>query len=315
MSRVLKIIAGLVLLAACGDRGEAVSQKSNIEPAKPAGKLVLVTGATGRQGGAVARALLEKGYRVRGTTRNPASERASKMAALGVEMVKADFDSVDSLKDAMKDAYGVFSMTSFWEHGYDAEVRHGKNTVDAAVQSGIQHYVYTSVANADQDTGIPHFDSKYEVEKYIHESGLTYTVIRPVSFMENWEYHRESILSGKLQLPFSVSTPLQEISVRDIGRFVALALDNPEDWAGESLDIAGDELTPRQLQQLFSRVTGSPVEFVQTPWDVHEKNEGEEMTIMDKWFEEVGYSANINLVRSYLPGMLSLEDYLEQAGW
>ncbi len=315
MIKALKILAGLALLAGCGDPGETVSQKSSIEPVQTGGKLVLVTGATGRQGGAVARALLEKGYRVRGMTRNPDSERAKKMAALGAEMVRADFDSIESLKEAMKGAYGVFSMTSFWEHGYDAEVQHGKNTVEAARQSGIRHFIYTSVANANLDTGIPHFDSKYEVEKYIHESGLTYTVFRPVSFMENWEYHRESIVAGKLQLPFSVSTPLQEISVRDIGRFAALAFDNPGDWAGESLDIAGDELTPGQLQQLFSQVTGSPVELVQTPWDVHEKNEGEEMTIMDRWFEDVGYSANINLVRSYLPGVLTLEEYLEQAGW
>lgn len=317
MTKLIKLIFALLLLAACD---KAPEQTSLVETKDQPGattdtKLVLVTGATGRQGGAAARALLEQGFKVRGLTRNPDSERASALKSLGVDLVKGDFDDQASLDAAMDGVYGVFSVTSFWEHGYEREIQHGKNTVDAAKKAGVAHLVFSSVANSDQETAIPHFDSKYEVEKYIHEAGVPYTILRPVSFMENWEYSREAIIAGKLSSPYSEGTRLQQISVRDIGRFAALAFSNPDDWQGRSLDIAGDEYTVKQVINLFSVATGSPLEFVQVPWDVYEQKAGEEMTIMDKWIDNTGYSANINLVRSYLPEMLTLEDYLQQAGW
>ena len=305
----------VLILTACGSETEIAPRAAEQVVNDSTGKFILVTGVTGRQGGAVARALLEKGYRVRGMTRNPDSDRAKKMSELGIELVQGDFDNVASLAAAMEGVYGVFSMTNFWEHGYETEVQHGKNTVDAARQAGIGHFIYTSVANADLNTGIPHFDSKYEVEKYIHTSGLTYTILRPVSFMENWEYRKQKIQEGKIVTPFSESTRIQQISVRDIGRLATLAFDKPEDWGGESLDIAGDEFTMKQAQNLFSAVSGSPVELEQISWEHHRQMQGEEMVVMDKWINETGYSANINLVRSYLPELMTLEEYLHSSNW
>ena len=317
MTRVFTILLGLLVLTACGktEESEKTAQAQAVPIAQQEAELILVTGVTGRQGGATARALLETGYRVRGLTRNPLSERAQGMAALGVEMVKGDFNDKQSLEAAMQGAKGVFLVTNFWEHGYQAEVQQGKNVVDVALATGIAHLVFSSVANADDTTGVPHFDSKYEVEEYIESSGIDYTIIRPVSFMENWESSKDKVLAGKIARPFSLSTRVQLISVRDIGRFAAQAFSKPEDWKGRALDIAGEDISMKELVNLFSVVTGSPVEYVRIPWDEFELAEGEEMTIMDKWIEEVGYSANVNLVRSELPGMWSLEDYLEQAGW
>lgn len=310
------LLVAIALLAACNDNSpQPAAAADSRQITRQDSARILVTGVTGRQGGAVARALLEKGFRVRGLTRDPQSQSAKQMAGLGVELVKGDYDKADTLDAAMEDVHGVFAMTDFWEHGYDGELRHGRNIIDAAARKGVKHLVYSSVANADQQTGIPHFDSKYEVERALVASAVPWTILRPVSFMENWEYRRDSIIAGKLYTPFSEATRLQQISVRDIGRFVALAFSAPDDWIGRSLDIAAQSYTVRQVIDTFSRVTGSPVEFVQVPWNEYEEKQGPEMTVMDRWIEGTGYSANINLVRSYLPDMLTLEEYLYQAGW
>ncbi len=315
MFRLCKLILLFCLLAACNNNTGDIVQTKSQHAGEQTGKLVLVTGVTGRQGGAVARALMDNGVRVRGMTRKHSSDRAAAMASLGVELIQGDFDDSISLDTAMKSVSGVFVVTNFWEHDYDGEVRHGRNVVDAANRADVSHLVFTSVANADQQTGIPNFDSKYEIERYIHETGVPYTILRPVSFMENWEYQREKIAAGKISSPFSESTRLQQISVRDIGRFAALAFSNPESWLGRSLDIAGDEYTVKEVVDVFSQVTGNPVAFEKLSWDTYQKVAGEEMTIMDRWIDGTGYSADIALVRSYLPDMISLEEYLRQNGW
>jgi uncharacterized protein YbjT (DUF2867 family) len=315
MIRFISVGFILSLLLACNNsNAPEVSSVTAIKIEKP-GKQILVSGATGRQGGAVVNALIDAGYKVRGLSRNPGSERARALAVRGVEMVKGDFNDIASLDAAMKDVAGVFLVTNFWEHGYEAEVQQGKNVVDAVKRAGIKHLVFTSVSNADDATGIPHFDSKYEIEQYILSSNVDYTILRPVSFMENWEYSRDKIIAGKISSPFSLATRVQQISVRDIGRFAALAFSQPENWKGRSLDIAGDEYTMKQVVKLFSQVTGSPVEFVQVSWEDFEKAQGKEMTIMDRWIDGVGYSASINLCRNELPDMFTLEEYIYQAGW
>jgi uncharacterized protein YbjT (DUF2867 family) len=315
MYRLLSLSFLIALLLACSNNTDPHTVSTPAVKIEKPSELILVTGITGRQGGAVAHALLDKGYRLRGLSRNPQSDRSLAMSALGVKMLKGDFNDVASLDKAMEDVYGVYSMTNFWEHGYEAEVQQGKNVADAALRANVKHLVFSSVANADQATSIPHFDSKYEIEQYIQSIEIPYTILRPVSFMENWEYSREKIIAGKIYSPYSLSTRMQQISVRDIGRFAALAFSDPDNWLGRTIDIAAEEYTMKEVVNLFSRVTGSPVEFVQIPWDDFEKKAGEEMTVMDRWIENTGYSANINLVRSQLKDMLTLEDYLHEAKW
>ncbi|MBT7952051.1 MAG: NmrA/HSCARG family protein [Gammaproteobacteria bacterium] len=315
MLRLIGITFLSLILVACEKINEPQLNPASAKVAAETEKIILVTGATGRQGGAVAAALLKTGFKVRGLSRNPESERAQAMTERGVSMVKGDFNDSTSLDSAMRGVYGVFLVTNFWEHGFEAEVQQGKNVVDAAGRNKLEHLIFTSVANADEATGIPHFESKYEIEQYIHSVNIPYTILRPVSFMENWEYSKERINAGKISSPFSLGTRVQHISVRDIGRMAALAFTDPENWLSRSLDIAGDENSMKQIVNLFSSVTGSPVEYIQIPWDVYEKEEGEEMTIMDRWIDNTGYSANINLVRSQLKDMLTLEDYLHEAKW
>ena len=316
---ILRNLLGCLLLlfsvAACENGNEADTSATKTAASANSDKLILVSGATGRQGGAVARELLSRGYRVRGLTRNPDSERAQQLAGLGIEMVKGDFNDMDSLNRATQGAYGVFSVQNFWEHGKQGEIRQGSNLADAAKQAGVSHFVYTSVANADKNTGIPHFDSKYEIEKYILSVQLPYTIIRPVSFMENWEYSRVHIENGIIYGPLSPETRHQYIAVKDIGRFAAEAFDNPAEWLGVSIDIAGDDHTQLEIAGIFSRVTGREVKYVQVPWDEYEEQQGEEMTIMEKWFENVGYSVDVEALRSKYDWLYSLEQYLVENDW
>lgn len=298
------LVAVLFLaVAACG--GE-----STVEP-----KTVLVTGATGTQGGAVARELLERGYDVRGLTRNPESASAQTLAALGATMVRGDFDDVDGLVAAMDGAYGVFAMTNFWEHGYDGEVRHGRNLVDAAKAAGVEHLVYSSVAAADAGTGIPHFDSKAEVEAYLEQSDVAFTIVRPVEFMDNVRWDRERIFEGYYADPRDPDSRHQWIAVRDIGFLVGEALDNPAEWTGRTVEIAGDEMTVGAYVELLSVVTGIDIEYRQQTWEEFEAAAGEEMTDMVRWFEDAGYDVDIDALRSRYPDMLTQEDYLRSLDW
>ena len=137
MFRLCKLILLFCLLAACNNNTGDIVQTKSQHAGEQTGKLVLVTGVTGRQGGAVARALMENGVRVRGMTRNPSSDRAAAMASLGVELIQGDFDDSISLDTAMKSVSGVFVVTNFWEHDYDGEVRHGRNVVDAANRADV----------------------------------------------------------------------------------------------------------------------------------------------------------------------------------
>jgi uncharacterized protein YbjT (DUF2867 family) len=304
---VVVLAAGL-LLSACSDTAEQANYAQN-------SKTILVTGATGTQGGAVAKELLKRGYKVRGLTRNPESERAQSMAALGVEMVQGDFDDAASLAAAMDGAYGVFAVTNFWEHGYVTEIAHGEQLIDAALAAGVQHFVFTSVAGGDTYTGIPHFDSKGEIEVYLRDSGLGYSIVRPVEFMDNIAYNRKQIMSGTYFDPRDTGKSHQWIAASDIGFFVGTALDSPKEWLGKELDIAGDQLTLAEYVDMLSVTTGVDVHHQQISWNSFEKNAGEEMTIMLRWFDETGYSVDIEALRDQYPDLLTYEQYMHSLDW
>lgn len=150
-------------------------------------RVVLVTGATGKQGGAAARHLLAAGFGVRALTRDPEGPKARALADGGAEVVGGDLDAPDSLGRALEGVYGVFSVQNPFEHGTGGEVRQGIALADAAMATGVKHFVYSSVASAHRRTGIPHFDSKFEVEEHLRRTGLAHTILRPTYFMENWD--------------------------------------------------------------------------------------------------------------------------------
>jgi uncharacterized protein YbjT (DUF2867 family) len=279
------------------------------------GRVILVSGATGQQGGSVARNLLQGGFAVRALTRDTEKAAAKELADHGAELVSGDLEDRASIERVLDGVYGVFSVQQFWEVGVEGEVRQGVLLADAAKEAGVEHLVYSSVGSAHRETSIPHFDSKWEVEEHVRASGVPYTVLRPVFFMQNWEMMREPILGGTLPQPLDPDKPFQMIDAEDIGVFAAKAFDDPETWIGRELDIAGDELTMPEIAGLFSRVIGRNVDHFQVPWDGFEKQMGEEYTIMYRWFNDYGYEANIAALRDEYPGLASFEQYLRGHGW
>ena len=268
-------------------------------------KTILVTGATGHQGGSVFRNLRERGFPVRFLTRDPDQPKARALTGHGVEVVRGDLNDVSALARAMDDMHGTFSVQSS-QSGSETEIRQGINAADAAKRAGIAHFVYSSVGSADQQTGIPHFDSKYRIEEHVRRTGLPYTILRPTFFMENWLGMRQSIENGELKLPLSPSTRLQMIAVHDIGAAAAMAFERPGKWLGKTIELAGDELSMTDLAQTFSAAAGREVRYIQTPWEEFEQNAGKEITTMYRWFEKTGYHADIASVRQEYPALMTL---------
>ena len=284
-----------------------------------ADKTVLVTGATGRQGGAVVRHVLPKGWRLRALTRNPQSHAAQSLAREGVELVQGDMEDATSLARAAAGVYGIYSVQDFWAVGARREVHQGKNVADAAKKAGVKHFVYSSVGGAERNTGIPHFDSKWEVEKYIRSLGLPTTVIRPAAFMEMYHVDQVEIgiLKGKLADPIRGDKPYQTIATDDIGAFVALAFDRPSEFIGRELEIAGSELTNLEAAKVFSRVLGKTVKFQKLPLLLFRLVLGKEFYLMFRWFNEAGFKADIPGLRRAYPEIHfhTLEEWLRNEGW
>ena len=150
-------------------------------------KVILVTGATGHQGGAVARELLARGHRVRAMTRKPEGDASRELASQGAEVVAGNLDDEASIRKALSSAWGAFAVQNAWEVGVEGEETQGERFAKAAKEAGVQHFVYTSVASADRGTGIPHFENKFRIEETVRGLGFpSHVILRPVFFMENW---------------------------------------------------------------------------------------------------------------------------------
>ena len=284
-----------------------------------ADRTVLVTGATGRQGGAVIRHMLPKGWKLKALTRNPDGREAQALARQGVEVVQGDLEDADSIARAALGVYGIYSVQDFWTVGAKREVQQGKNVADAAKKADIKHFVYSSVGGAERKTQIPHWESKWEVENYIRHLGLPATVIRPVSFMETYNIDQVEIgiLKGKLADPIRGDKPYQTIATDDIGAFVALAFERPSEFIGKALEIAGSELTNVEAAQVFSRVLGKPVKFQRIPLPLVRLLLGKEFHEMFRWFNNTGYRADIPALRRAYPEvhLHTLEEWLRMEGW
>ena len=277
-------------------------------------KLILVTGATGQQGGAVARALVEKGQKIRVMTRNP--EKAAALAKAGAEVVKGDLTNQADVQSALRGVQGVFAMSTPFEAGMDAEVRQGTMLADAAKKASVAHYVYTSVGSADRKTGIPHFETKWKVEQHIRQIGLPATILRPVFFMENFGTYFPPSKEGVLSVPMWPSVKFQMIALKDIGELGAAAFLSPNKFLGQAIDLAGDELTMPEVAAHLSRTKGRQIQFQQIPDDQVEKLMGHDFALMFRWFNEVGYSVDIPALRQrYGIPLTSFVDLIKTADW
>ena len=276
--------------------------------------LILVTGATGQQGGAVAKALLAKGQKIRVMTRNP--DKAAALAKAGAEVVKGDLTNASDLQAALRGVHGVFAMSTPFEAGMDAEVRQGIMMADAAMQAGVSHYVYTSVGSAHRNTGIPHFDSKWEVEQHIREIGLPATILRPVWFMENFTTFAKPSAEGILSLPMKPDRKLAMVALHDIGEFGAAAFLRPADFLGQAIDLAGDELTMVETAALLTKAMGRTIQFQEFPTEQAESAMGYDLAVMFKWFNDVGYAIDVAaLKQKFGIPLTSFREWMKTIDW
>ena len=279
---------------------------------------VLVIGATGNQGGAVVRNLLPKGHRIRTLTRNPDSPRAKQLAEQGVEVLKGDFTDSDSLVQAATGMDTVFAMTTPLEAGVEAEAKHGIALADAVKQAGVGHLVFNSVASADRNTSIPHFDSKYKVEQHIASLKIPYTIVAPVVFMDNWfaPWFLPSIQEGTLKYAMPPDRPLQQIPVDNIGAFAAAMIERRDGVFGERFDIAGDELTGKETVAVVSKASGRDIGYEGFDPEFM-RAENPDFAEMFSWLNKVGYSADIKNLHKDFPEVQwqSFQDWAQQQDW
>jgi uncharacterized protein YbjT (DUF2867 family) len=278
---------------------------------------ILVAGATGKQGGAVVRHLRDDGFSVRALTRDPESDKARALRADGVDVVRGDLSERASLDPALEGVYGVFSMATPFEQGMDAEVRQGTTLGDAAKAAGVQHYVYSSVGGAERQSGVPHFDTKWQVEEHLRSLDLPLTIVRPVYFFENfggWGLQPNEGGEGyTLAMPLAPETTLQSVAVDDIGAFVARAFATPSESAGREFELAGDELSLAGYAAAISHDLGAPVGYFQVPWQAI-KEQSEDIYLMYRYFEREGYQADIAALRAEYPSLHTFAQWLAGGG-
>src|SRR5438445_2328216 len=281
-------------------------------------KTIHVGGATGQQGGYVARALMKRGHRVRGLTRNP--EKIKELKGLGLEGVRGDLTDKASLAPALRGVDAFFIVTTPFRPDFsvdvETEVVQGTTAIDAAKAARVPHVVLSSVASADGGTGIPHFESKATVERHLKGSGLRYTITRPVAFMDN--YARPWILpqlqAGVLTQPMPSTTRPQIVAVRDIGEIVARAIEAPARAAGKTVELAGDSLTMADIATRLSAKLGHPVRYVEQPDQEVLQGMGEDGMRMFRFFREKGYDVDIAaLEREWGYRMTRFDEFLKDA--
>ncbi|MBK7427325.1 MAG: NmrA/HSCARG family protein [Saprospiraceae bacterium] len=277
-------------------------------------KIILVTGATGKQGGATARKLINAGVKVRGLTRKPDGNSAKALRKQGIDIVKGNLNDIDSLDQAMEGVYGVFSVTNFWEFGTGKkEIVQNKNLTDIAKKHNVQHFILASIARCDDNPNLAHFVTKFECEKYIQSSGLPYTFLRAVYFMDNLDPKDQGASFHWAVLPdiLGKNTTLQMIATADIGWFAANAFLHSEQYIGKTLDIAGDEVTYPQLFNAYKKVFNAEpkksnfMKFILM-------NLMAEIRKMMNWYREPRFKADIKHLRTIHPALTGIEDFFQQ---
>jgi uncharacterized protein YbjT (DUF2867 family) len=278
----------------------------------------LVFGATGQQGGAVARALKERGERVRAFVRDADSTRSRALAAEGISLAIGDLFDPASIDRAMAGIAGVFSVQTSSPAGEitDAqEVWQGKAIADSALRQGIQHLVYSSGGAAGKGpTDMGHFDSKSEIEAYVTALPIASTITRPASFMEMLLLPGMGLPQGEFSFFMKPDQSMQMIAVRDLGRMNAEILLAPDRYAGKVIELAGAAITGKDLERAFTRAAGRPIAYRRFPEAVLAANPFlHRLTeLLDTGL--LAGAADISALERQFGPMISLDDWLGGPG-
>jgi uncharacterized protein YbjT (DUF2867 family) len=284
-------------------------------------RTILVTGATGQQGGATASYLLACGWRVRALTRDASSASAQALAGAGAQVVAGDMDDRASLDVAMRDVYGVFSVQPTkgmpgLPPGFDDadERRWATKVADAASTAEVRHFVYASANSAEQRSGIANLENKWAIEEHIRALGLSATILRPTSFMENYVHPMWGLRDGALTTAMLPDVMQQLIALDDIGALATFAFERPDLYRGKAIDLAGDTLTPPQIAEAISRATGKTVPYVQIPMDVLREQSATAAKGYEYMNANKGTQVDIPALRKLHPGLMSFETWLRSGG-
>lgn len=261
---------------------------------------VLVTGATGTHGGAVVRALLAAGHRVRALTRDPRADRSRQLAGLGAELVAGDLLDGESLRAAMIGTAAVYAVTTPFSDSPKAELEQGKQIIAAAARAEVSWLILASVASADRATGIPHFESKAQIEQHLRSSRVPNTVVAPSYFYENLGDPVETIANGELILPLTESRPLQQVALADLGRLVASLVDRRVEFLGARIEVAGDQPTPEQMAAALAVAGGRPVRYRRISLEEIAERSGD-LATMYRFLEQTGYQVDLDALRGRFP--------------
>lgn len=282
-------------------------------------KCVLIFGATGNIGGAAARELINRGWQVRAVTRNPQSEKAQALTNIGAEVVLADMEDCASLERVFDDMTQVFSVQSWTTSGIKGEMRQGKLVADVAHSVGVQHLVYASAGTGDRGTGIPHFENKIEVEDYMRDLGLPFTIVRPTPFMElmsEKEFYPAMATWGAEPKIVGWDLPIPWVAVHDLGKAIANIFDDPEKWIGRDVSMCGDIKTLGEGLAIFTAVDGKKPARIPLPIRLFEKIAGDEFTAMWKWMDEwIGQVGTPGLLEIMEQSHELVPDMLDMEGW
>ncbi|MGW5328375.1 NmrA/HSCARG family protein [Streptomyces sp. NPDC004014] len=279
---------------------------------------IAVTGATGAQGGATARALLAAGHHVRALTRTPAAPAARALHRLGADVRRADLDDRPSLDAALAGADSLFAVTTPFGTDTATEVRQGRTLLDAAADARLGHAVFTSAAHADRRTAIPHYDSKAEIERHLRTTGVPWTVVAPAAFMDNFAsgWTLEGLRENTFAWPMPADRPLTLIPAEDIGAFACLALTRPAEFTGRRVEIASDELTAAGIAAVLATAAGLALAHREVPL-AEVRAHSHDLAAMFGYFGTTGLDVDVAALRRAHPevGWHTFADWAAAQDW
>lgn len=306
-------------------------------------KIIAIVGATGAQGGGVARAILndlKSEFKVRALTRNVNTDKAKALANSGAEVVQADLDDIESLKKAFEGAYGAFCITNFWEHfSPEKEIQQAKNQAEAAKAAGVQHVIWSSLndtrelvpLNDDRmptlmgKYKVPHFDAKGESDKFFLVNGPPSTVLHTVFYWDNLIHFGlgpKRGEDGKLAIAFPMGDKkLPGIAVEDIGKAVYGIFKAGDKYVGKTVGIAGEHISGKEMANALSDVAGEQVNYIDVPpevyrsWDFPGAEDMGNMFQFKRDFEkQYTQSRDIALTRTLNPELMDFKGWLGKYG-
>ncbi len=283
---------------------------------------ILVTGATGGQGGSVARFLLAAGFPVRALTRSPDSDKAKALAEAGAQVVAGDLGDRASLDRALSGCDGVFGVTSFWEH-FTAEEGHGTNLIEAVADAGVDFFVFSTLPNAYELSGhelsVPHFDIKAKLEQRARETDIPTAFVHVAFYYENFlgffPPQRQDDGSYAFGFPQG-DTPLAAVAVEDLGGVVVPMFENAEAYAGKVVNVVGDDLPPSEYAESMSAVLGQRVVYNYIPREVFAEFDfpgADDLANMFDFYRRFvpNSQAQLDQSRSMFPGIRTFRAWLE----